>query len=321
MTASPYSMAMSAATSSPETFEPSRRTTDFGPAAACRVCGGTLLNNLGRIHHPSPALVAGVPIDLGSIEFQLLQCARCSFQFKHPPIAESALLACYAQANAAQWEDSPDPRKRRFDTLKQLLEQHAPGRRVLDVGCFNGAFLQFLGKDWTRFGIEPSRGAASLASKRGVTILGSTVDDIPTNVEPFDAIVLIDVIEHIADPLPLFKALRRMLTPRGIIVIGTGDADAWTWRLQTSRYWYCSLPEHVSFYYQRTLWQIASANRMDTLAHLRTSHVRSSAYTQIRQAVVNLGYELIHRCGGFRSRPAPGWLTARDHMIHIMRAR
>jgi SAM-dependent methyltransferase len=300
-------------------------TTDTGHvntlSVTCRVCGSPSLNDLGPIHHPSPALVAGVPIDLADIEYRLFKCPRCSFQFKNPPIADAALLRCYERAQFSNCEESPDPRKRRFDTLKRLIETHSPGRRILDVGCFNGALLQYLGDSWQRYGVEPSQQAAIVAQQCGITVIGQTINHVPTGTEPFDAILLIDVVEHIADLLPPFAAIRALLKPRGIIVIVTGDTDAWTWRMQKNRYWYCSMPEHVSFFCQRTLWQIASANRLDTLAHMRVSHVRSNPFTFQRQLVMNLGHELVYRCGVARRRSAPGWLTARDHMLHIMRAR
>ena len=62
-------------------------------------------------------------------------------------------------------------------------------------------------------------------------------------------ILAIDVIEHVSDPAAFFSRVWQLLKPGGIFLVFTGDSDAWSWRLQQSRYWYVSfLPEHISFY-------------------------------------------------------------------------
>jgi SAM-dependent methyltransferase len=301
------------------------------PLALCRICSNAALEDLGPIHHPDPAHVAGVMLDVGDAQYRLLRCTRCAFQFKHPPIPQAALLKCYEQASASHWQEAPNPRKRRFDILKRIIEAHAPstGRNILDIGCFNGALLHYLGDSWHRFGVEPSRQAAAVAQQRGVMVLGATIDDIPRTIECFDVILLIDVLEHIADPLPLFAVARGVLRRGGVIVIGTGDTDAWMWRMQKGRYWYCGLPEHVSFFCRTTLARLAAINSMRSVLHTRVSHVRSSPTTVLRQGLANLAYEASWRCKGLgigplrtriRRRGAPGWLTARDHLIHVMQA-
>src|SRR5688572_6183644 len=126
-------------------------------ARPCPVCGSTDTVVAGPILHGTPTHVAGVVLDLGDTRFVLRRCPRCEFQFKDPPIDSEKLMACYAAADSAKWELDPDPWQRQFDILGELLAAHARGRRVLDVGCFNGALLAYLGDGWQRFGVEPSR--------------------------------------------------------------------------------------------------------------------------------------------------------------------
>ena len=293
------------------------------------MCESQRIEHLGSVFHTHPATVAGVPIDLGGIEYRLNLCRECAFQFKSPPIDASRLLACYEQASSSHWEDDPDPHERQFDVLRDLVQMHARGRRILDVGCFNGAILHYFGTDWNRFGVEPSVHAAGRADERGITILGRTVDDIPFDSDKFDVVLMIDVIEHLADPMCVLRRLRTLMCDTGIIVIGTGDTDAWSWRLQGSRYWYCSMPEHVSFFSRQTLSRIAAMLGMRSIDHLRLSHRRAGPFKRLRKNLKNLGFEGVRRCSGFglppvnrwiQNRPAPVWLTANDHMLHIMAA-
>jgi SAM-dependent methyltransferase len=293
----------------------------------CPVCGTPGPSDLGRIVHGQPALVAGIPIDLGGREFRLRGCGACGFQYKDPPIPPEDLLRCYRQASVDHWQESPDPRKRRFDTLAELLEKHARGRRILDVGCFNGALLAYLGPGWLRHGIEPSAEAARLAARRGVRIVAPTLEQVPATLEPFDVVLAIDLVEHLVDPMQFFRRLRPLLSPGGVFVVGTGDTSAWSWRLAGSRYWYCGLPEHVSFFNERCLRSIAASIGLRPAAHRRLSHVRADPYRRLRQLAANLLDAAAWRTRGFgipplrrrlEARGAPGWLTARDHMLWVM---
>jgi len=295
----------------------------------CPVCGSPGPSDLGPIVHRQPALVAGVPIDLGDRAFRLRGCGSCGFQFKDPPIPSKDLLRCYRQASGDHWQESPHPRKRRFDTLAKLLDKHARGRRIVDVGCFNGALLAYLGPAWERHGIEPSSEAAELAGRRGVRIVAPTLEQVPEALEPFDVVLAIDLVEHLVEPMQFFRRLRPLLRPGGVIIVGTGDSRAWSWRLAGSRYWYCGLPEHVSFFNERSLRSIAGSIGMRTVAHLRLSHVRADPYRRLRQLAANLLDAAAWKTRGFgipalrrrlEARGAPGWLTARDHMLHVMSA-
>ncbi|HYG31466.1 MAG TPA: methyltransferase domain-containing protein, partial [Methylophilaceae bacterium] len=65
--------------------------------------------------------------------------------------------------------------------------------------------------------------------------------------EEFDAVIACDVIEHVYNPLELVQRMLAKTTAGGYVVISTGNSDAWSWYLAGSRFWYCYLPEHISF--------------------------------------------------------------------------
>jgi SAM-dependent methyltransferase len=237
-------------------------------------------------------------------------------------------LKCYSQASGVYWDERPDPHERRFDLIRRMLVTHADGRRILDVGCFNGAFLEFLGPEWDRFGIEPGNEASSLARARGVTIVAPTLDMLPSATGPFDSVIAIDVVEHVVDPLTFFRAARRVLNPNGVLIIVTGDTAARTWRWERARYWYCSIPEHLSFFSHRTVEWVATELGMQCVEFHRSCHQRWPIRTKIRQAANNVAYLTCLRSKGFGiaplyravvNRPAPAWITANDHMFCAMK--
>jgi len=274
-----------------------------------------------------PANIGGVALDISGVEFHVRRCTVCEFLYKDPVISFDALMECYRRIPETFYGFEVDSRRRRFDDIGATLAQHAPGRRILDVGCFNGAFLKSLGDSWDRYGVDPCGPATDVAKQRGATILGETIDDVDP-AQKFDAIVAIDVAEHIVDPLGFFQQVRDRLKPRGIAMFVTGDSQAPLWKWQRSLYWYVIIPEHVGFYSEPTMRWIAKKLGMETIEHIRRSHQRDTLTNKGLQTAKNVGYMATRAVGGLGiasirksvfSRGAPGWTMSKDHMYHVMR--
>lgn len=306
---------------------------DAGPAPdTCPACGGGGLVNAGPVYHPPGSHVGGVPIDLGGLTFSLLRCPRCAFRFKVPRIAGEDLLACYALADPNYWGVTVDPLKRNFDVIQAAVERHAPagggGRSILDVGCFTAAFLDYLGPAWGRYGVEPNESAAEVARSRGVTVLGRTLDDLDP-APRFDVVLAMDVVEHVVEPAPFFERASKLLKPGGAFVVTTGDTGAWNFRLQGPHYWYVSyLPEHVSFYRERTMNVLAGRHGMASVEHRRFSHQRDPLPARAHQLAKGVAFGLGVRLGWLglpplrrkmARRAGTVWMASRDHMVHVMR--
>lgn len=294
----------------------------------CPVCDSTHCEAVGPILHAEPLLVAGVPLELGGTKFTLLRCTDCSFQFKDPVIDPARLLACYAAADSDNWGESPDPWRRKFDVLRDYAERLATGNRILDIGCFNGALLQYLGEKWRCFGVEPSTAAAQLARSRGIDIIADTLESIPAATEKFDVVMAIDVVEHVIDPATFFQQVAQWLRPGGIFMLATGDTDALAWRWQGGAYWYSSLPEHVSFYNRRSLQELGRLNGLDSIAYCRLRPRRISLPRVVSDAAKNVIYSVGRKANGFGipalqrlfvDRHGPSVLTANDHLVYVYR--
>jgi len=245
-----------------------------------------------------------------------------------------ALIDCYTRASEDHWEHEPSPRKRRFDDLARCITANAVGKRILDVGCSNGALLEYLqtqDPSWECFGLEPGAAAAQIASERGITILGGLFEDLdPDNPEhQFDVIIAIDVLEHLPNPNAFMEQAARHLAPGGIFVALTGDTDAWGWKLQGSRYWYCNLPEHVVFYSRPTIEHLAERLNLELISYQRISHTRSKISRTVRDLIRSTLWGICWRANGFgigpmrrslERNPPPGWLPNKDHMLFVLRS-
>jgi SAM-dependent methyltransferase len=279
-------------------------------AVRCGVCDSAECRDEGPPAYRLPTQVAGVTIDVSDLQLAHYLCLNCSYRFVHPAIPQERLLDCYRRAPRHHWGTEPAVARSRFYARKrQLLEQFAPGRRVLDFGCYDGGFLAYLGNGWDVAGIEPSDDAARLAESRGVHILGPTVQSVATpSVAPFDAVVMLDVIEHLGEPVAALRALAALLRPGGIVLIETGDTDAPHFRRTGKLYPYCGLVEHVGFFNARSL---AEAGRQ--AAALELAHAERSVHARWPRGALPLvtGYL------GDRARIAGYWLLRAARVARV----
>lgn len=97
----------------------------------------------------------------------------------------------------------------------------ASTRRLLDVGCWKGAFgaaLKARRPGLVVWAVETDPAAAEVAAERLDRVLvGSFPDAVPPG-ERFDAVTFVDVLEHFADPWTVLRRTAGMLTPTGVVV-------------------------------------------------------------------------------------------------------
>jgi SAM-dependent methyltransferase len=104
-----------------------------------------------------------------------------------------------------------------------------PEARILDAGCGSGRNMLELARSGTVTGVEVSQTSACLARAReaGLVIEGSVME-MPFAENSFDLAVCLDVIEHLEDDLAALRELRRVVAPRGWLLV-TVPAYQWLW--------------------------------------------------------------------------------------------
>ena len=94
------------------------------------------------------------------------------------------------------------------------------GARLLEAGCGTGGNLAFLARYGRLDAFEIDARARELAGARGVTKVkdGALPDRIPFS-GPYDAILMLDVLEHVQDDRAALVALHQRLAPGGALVM------------------------------------------------------------------------------------------------------
>jgi len=105
---------------------------------------------------------------------------------------------------------------------------NAFGKRILDIGCGYGFRMREFEKyGWTVIGTEPSENARNYASSMMLNLIKANFEAVPSNL--YDLVLLEDVIEEIPDPSKLAQAIKKELTPAGVVCVSVplpGDDES-----------------------------------------------------------------------------------------------
>lgn len=189
----------------------------IGPASGKRVCGNSFAD--------------------------IRMCPTCNIQRIDPPRSQADLDALHSDPGyfnhpyfAARRSQADDARRESYRRIvREMFPGGVPaGAKMLDVGCDTGAFLDVAQKDFKMnvAGVEISTVSAKIAMENGFKVyVGSIMDiEIP---EKFDAIVINDVIEHVAAPDVMVEKLASLLNPGGKLFISTPNGDALIYKIGT----------------------------------------------------------------------------------------
>jgi SAM-dependent methyltransferase len=100
-----------------------------------------------------------------------------------------------------------------------------PGRRVLDLGCRDGALTRAYLDGNEVVGFDADREALAAAARLGIETHWADLDqplDVPD--ASFDVVVAGELLEHLRDPQALVAEIRRVLRPGGTLVASVPNA-------------------------------------------------------------------------------------------------
>jgi SAM-dependent methyltransferase len=166
--------------------------------------------------------------------------------------------------------------------LRWCLEDLAPIHgRVLDAGCGAGNMTKALKRerpDLELVGMDVSRRSIdqALASSEGVRFEVGNVEHPPTALGRFDAVVMFDVLEHLAHPERALDAVARVLKPGGLFHLALPLEDQpWTLhRYLRRRGWQAKVRHsgHVQAFSADSFRALAAAAGFDVARVRYSSH-------------------------------------------------
>lgn len=184
---------------------------------------------------------------------------------------------------------NPDPphQPRYLELVLRWLRSDVGIMTVLDAGCGDGNFAASMAEaGYQVFGLDMSDSGIEIASDRGIGLFrrASLYDDLTApfaGVSSFDAIVIVEVIEHLYSPRTFARRAFDALQPGGLLIV-------------TTPYW--GYLKNVA---------LAVTNRMD--AHLTAlwegGHIKHWSRKTLSTLLAEQSFELIGFSGAGRRVP------------------
>lgn len=156
----------------------------------------------------------------------ILLCPNCTLEFMFPQTSDEELSKIYSDKNYPTCsfdngiKENPITlmKRKTFNKVLKKILPYCNCGNLLDMGCSSGLLLEeakLLG--FEPYGIEISEYASSIAKKRigSERIYNGTLESSNFNKIFFNVITMIDVIEHVRNPVETLKKIRNILNSTG----------------------------------------------------------------------------------------------------------
>lgn len=286
---------------------------------------------------PTGREVQGFPVRVGERDFMqepysVRECTSCRLLYKTRTLSATDFADYYTQIDFRRWAP-PDlyPTER---AVLQILRALPPGSRILDFGCSSGRLLASLGGSYQRFGHEINEAAIAEAKAKGITVLSA--EELETAISSsYDAVVMIDVFEHLQQPLELLKKLGKLLKVDGWLIVVTGDGDVKLCRRDPAQFWYFLIIEHVAMMTRPHAAWLEKQLQLKLTQWKRLSHYdwtwRGGTFLQMAKYWAYWRFRtgnqftkgMLRRLPGFQKAEhwptAPGFQYSADHAVAVFR--
>jgi SAM-dependent methyltransferase len=196
------------------------------------------------------------------LDFSILKCTGCGLGSTHLEPTFNP-LQIYSEAyfhgklkdGYVDYTGSESVLRNEFRrVLRSLNSVGRTSGKLLEIGCAYGFFLLEAQGRFEVSGLEVSDEAVAFCKSRRLNVKQGTVtEQFLAEKGPFDVVVMLDVIEHVADPEELLTLVHRYLRPRGHLLITTGDWASLLSRLMRSSWRLMTPPQHLFFFSKLTL--------------------------------------------------------------------
>jgi 2-polyprenyl-3-methyl-5-hydroxy-6-metoxy-1,4-benzoquinol methylase len=204
------------------------------------------------------------------LTLRLLRCGDCSFIFAEADeVAE--LVQLYEKLEDNAYEAGLENRALQMRWILGVVKKANPKARTLvEIGSGIGLLVHEARKiGFEAIGIEPSRSLVAAAHRiLGVDLLNGTFPHPTLAGRKFDVVLIVDVIEHVSDPVGLLRDAADALTNDGILLVVTPDVRSIAARLLGHRWWHFRLA-HVGYFSSATMQKAAASVGLKVLAKHR----------------------------------------------------
>lgn len=197
------------------------KTEKMKPLKQCLCCGSKFLSVCLDLGYQPLANSKFTP-GQDCFPLKLYHCDYCSHAQLSHSVNPDLMFKDYSYVSGTSQTLHKFFEKFAYDTV----EKYQP-TNVLDIACNDGTQLDYFRENGIEtWGIDPSS-VALLAAKKGHRVLNSYFDSNlgVDNLPKFDIILAQNVFAHVPDPHGFLSTAKKLLSPRGKILIQTSQAN------------------------------------------------------------------------------------------------
>jgi len=195
-------------------------------------------------------------------EFHFVACSECEHQYLSPRPSPDDLDVIYP-SNYYSFTGTTNAlvarMQRIWESGKVKLYRELVGegeKRLLDVGCGDGRFLSLLrdfgSRGWQLAGLEFDESAIAKCRAEGFEAFAERVEDFAEREEQqgrYDAVVMLQLIEHVEDPALICERVFSLLKPGGVFIVETPNLAGLDYALFRGRWWgHYHFPRHWNLF-------------------------------------------------------------------------
>lgn len=261
--------------------------------------------------------------------YPIVRCSGCGLARVREIPAPETLNALYSDSyykggmDNLTYRDYEAERKalaKGFRRRLSRLKKYSPGGHLLDVGCALG-FLLAEARDmgWTPFGVDRADYGIAWAKKNlGLENLhAGSIETAGFEDASFDAVTMMDVLEHLSDPVAEVKAIARVIKPSGVFMLDAWDIGSATAKFLGKSWPIMAPPDHLFFFDRTTVARLLGLAGFEVVEIFRMG--RHMSVASLATKIPN-GFPLKKAALGLTTKmsyPVP--VNLHDNMIVIAR--
>ncbi|MCL4534267.1 MAG: class I SAM-dependent methyltransferase [Bacteroidetes bacterium] len=252
--------------------------------------------------------------------YQVVECPQCHLWYVNPRPAGAALARLYDEqyysaedalaTGETQWSLCSRGEQAMFRQVLEGLARVRPKGRLLDVGAGYGFFLDLARqRGYQVSGVEVAcLPAAHARDQLGLDVRQGRLEEAGFADGEFDAVTMLNVVEHLEDPLGSLREANRVLAPGGVIALVTpnlsfGLVSRLAHRLQRRPHMdgIFDVPFHLHFFSPKTLQSVAEKGGFTLYCAENAPVIENiSKIKTTAKRMVKLASDAVHRASGGR---------------------
>lgn len=219
----------------------------------CDLCGSPRCKDVFTAPHDWERADFEPSTDMYGRYGTIVRCLDCGHYYTNPRPGAGFLASGYESVTDGVYLSESESRCINAYMSLATLRRHKPSGKLLEIGCFAGFFLNAARTSYDVQGLEPCSWAADYAENQlRLPIIRKTLEEADLPPASYDAIALIDVLEHLPSPSAVVKRCAAALKTGGVLYAVTPDIRGPVARAMGG-YWWGLRPSHIHYFHRASL--------------------------------------------------------------------